>query len=396
MNCARSILLSLIFIAFVLMPQLGLIFNIENEREKFQNRSLARLPEINMQTLLSASFGKEVNEYIWDHLPLRQNFLKADHYIDYHIFKDSPVLDQVLLGRDDWLFLYPAVMKWPQKNSRQVEKFTALARKADTIRTQTGKEIYILPSPSKASIYPEFLFDYHFKTYWQHADILQSSLEKAAAQTKSLMALWSAFHNEKERLLRERTNSMPSSARYLFRPRDRHFSWETAVLQAKNIINSLMPGQWDDKLYAPYFSPYQNSGSEMEKRFMKIDLPEPYQTFFKEKYLRALTITIENTPVAMTKGTRETFLVGNNRFTQPLPKKVVVIHDSFFDQSRFLLAPYFQETVYMHWRVSRNFPFLMNEIKSADIVIIQSVEDRWHVRYARLERILQELATSGQ
>ena len=96
-------------------------------------------------------------------------------------------------------------------------------------------------------------------------------------------------------------------------------------------------------------------------------------------------------PVAMTNRFHETFSVGKNPFIEPLAKKVVVIHDSFFDQSRFLLAPYFKESIFMHWMVFKNFRFFMNAIRKADILILQSVEDRWQVRYERLERILTEL-----
>ena len=160
-----------------------------------------------------------MNEYIWDHLPLRTNLLKADHWIDYHIFNDSPVLDKVLIGRDDWLFFYPAVMEWPQKNSQQVEKFIALAQKATAVQKKTGKEIILIPSPSKTSIYPEFLPDYHQNAYRQNAAQFHERLDMVAPDTKSLLLLWKPFQNEKERLLQERTkwhigtkqNSLPVS-----------------------------------------------------------------------------------------------------------------------------------------------------------------------------------------
>ena len=393
MKHKRSIFLSITFLLFLALPQFGILFNLDSEREELQNRALNSLPKMNMKSLLSASFGKELNDYIWDHLPLRSRLLQADHWIDYHIFNDSPIPDKVIMGRDQWLFFYPSVMDYPQKSAQQVETFVALARKVTELQRRIGTEIIIIPSPAKASIYPEFLPDYHQKEYVKHASIFHERLEAAASDVKSLLLLWAPFRNEKERLLRSKqTNpSITWGTHYLFRPRDRHYSWETSIFQAKKIIDKIAPGRWQDNIYDDYFTQYKYEKSEMESRFMKIHLPELYTTLLTKKYLEAFSITQKIYPVEMTNRSKVTFTTGINPIIKPLTKRVVVIHDSFFDKSMFLMAPYFKESVYMHWRLSDNFPLFMKTVKKADILIIQSVEGRWYWGFQVLMRILREL-----
>lgn len=393
MRHKRSIFFSITFLVLLVLPQFGIFFKLNSQREELQNRTLRSLPKMNVISLLSTSFGKEFDEYIWDHLPLRSRFLRASHWIDYHIFNDSPIPEKVLIGKDQWLFLYPSVMDWPKKNAQQVEKFVELARKATELQRTAGIEIIIIPSPAKASIYPEFLPGFHQKAYVEHASIFQEKLEAAASDAKSLLLLWTPFHTEKDRLLKSKQTNQSITWRthYLFRPRDRHFSWETSIFQTKKIVDRIAPGRWKDNIYDDYFTQYRYRNSEMANRFMKIYLPEPYTTLLTKKYMEAFHITKETYPVEVANRSIITFRVGINPTIEPLSKRVVVIHDSFFNKCKILLAPYLKESVYMHWYLSKNFYFFMETIRKADILIIQSVEGHWHLRYQLLGRILREL-----
>jgi hypothetical protein len=376
-----------------MLPQFEFFFNLNSEGEMLQNRPLHSFPKINIMSLMSASFARGLNEYIWDHLPLRENFLSFDHWIDYYIFNDSPIPEEVLLGKEEWLFLYPSVMDWPKKNAQEVEKFVKLSRIATELQRKTGKQILIIPSPSKASIYPEFLSNYHQKEYLKFASIFHKQLQTAALNTNSLFLLWEPFRNEKNRLLNNKQTSSPinSRTRFLFRPRDRHFNWETSVFQTKIIIDRIFPGAWNNNIYDNYFDQYKFQKSEMEKRFIKINLPEPYHTFLFENFMKEFQIVKEEYPVKKTKGNIVVFKAGITTDIKPLPKKLVVVHDSFFVQSQLLMAPYIKESTYMHWSISENFSFFMETIIKADILIIQSVEDAWSWRLDLLERILKEL-----
>jgi hypothetical protein len=392
----KYILLIIIFLIFILLPFFGGLLQVKGEGEALQNRRLNQLPEINIDSIRSGLFGKKFNEYVWDHLPLRSQLITVDHWIDYYVFRDSPVPDKVLLGRDGWLFLYSAVMEWPRENAEQVDFFVKLALDATGLQKKCGKQIFIVPSPNKASIYPEFLLDDNRSQYLHYSSIYRERLQAAAsAGAQSLLLLWEPFVLEKEKLLNgsELNKQFPDRLCYLFRPRDRHFSWETSLLQAQKVAEAIAPGKWNNSYYGAYFSEYKIEKSEMAKLYIKINLPEPYVTFDEIQYLNDLSIIKTDIPVEKTNGRIISFKInssnGQNNF---LPKRIVVIHDSFFDQSRFFLAPYFQESVFMNWNVMRNMPVFMNEIRKADILVIQSVEGHWSWRYPQLKYILDDLA----
>jgi len=395
MRNKATILIIVTFIGFLIFPHLGTLLHIQGEGENLENRRLKPFPELNMKTIFSPSVGEELNDYVWDHLPLRTQLIEADHWMDYYIFKDSPVPDQVLIGRNGWLFFYPSVMTLPKEYADNVDKFVRAARKATRIGKKSGIEILIVPSPSKASIYPEYLTAHHREMYSTYEEMFQNHLEKAASSdTPSLLLLWEPFRKEKNRLLHEKhCEENQKSTCYLFRPKDRHFDWETAILQAKKIVERVAPGKWEDDIYKQYLTPYEDKPSEMERRFIRIDLPEPYIDFMAPEFLTSHSIRFKSVPVEGTARNKEVFTVDTNSGTDPMGKRVVVIHDSFFEKSKFFITPYFKETIFMHWSLSANMSSFLATVRSADILIIQGVDDSWYATYRvnRLQLIFNAL-----
>ena len=389
-----AVFLSVMFIVLLLLPQFGLLLNMRDEGENIQNRIPAQFPAVSSASLLSALFSERLNEYVWDHLPLRSRLLSADHWIDYYVFKDSPVPEQVLLGRNGWLFFYYSVMIWPRKNAQIVEQFIALARRAQSIQKKTGMEIIIMPSPSKASIYPEFLTDYQQSEYTPYASAFHDQLVmEASSDVTTLLLLWDAFRQKKARLLDEKFEcaGIDKGACYLFHPRSRHFGWETAIYQAELIVDRMAPGIWRNDFYEPFLTKVNFRASEMQQRFIKIDLPESYIDFRINEFLGEHEVSKTTRTIEKTDYRAIYFETKDNATIRPVPKRVVVIHDSFMNKSMYLLIPYFQEMIFMHWNISDNKAFFSETIREADILLIEAVEGFWHFKLNILGRIIEEL-----
>ncbi|MEN8155160.1 MAG: hypothetical protein ABFR75_14175 [Acidobacteriota bacterium] len=395
MKKKSSILIIFFFILFLLLPQIGKLFNIKGEGKNLENRTLASFPEINRNSLFSASFGKKMNEYIWDHFPLRSILLKMDHWIDYHVFRDSPVPEKVILGKKEWLFLSNPIDNLVGKNAEKIDLFKFVFSNTLKAQKKSNIRIIILPSPSKASIYPEFLPEQYKDKHLQEHNIFEKSLNKISSKNKSLLLLWETFRKRKKQLLTKRSsNRIEKRTRYLFQPRDRHFHWETSLLQSKKVIDTIAPGKWKKDMFSSYFSGYKFKESELAKGFLKIRLMEPYKEIYLKEMFKAFNFKIEFKTFSDSKHKYFVFRSDiSNKFT-PLKKKLVVIHDSFFEQSKFFIAPFFTRSTFLHWRFFKNSKLFMKIVRDADILVIQSVEGRWHLRLFKLNKILKSLKRS--
>ena len=388
-----SIFIVAMFSIFILLPQLGLFFEIDNEGVAFENRKLRDFPSITMEFFIEASIGEKINNYVWDHMPMRSVFLRADHWIDYHVFADSPVPEKVLLGKGRWLYLYPSVMIWPEKNNQSVKNFIDIAMRFKEIGKKNSVDYVFIISPSKASIYPEHLRDRNRLKFNRSFLEFQEKLQELEQNANNIVLLWKSFVEEKKRLLEIHKNvsSGVDGTQYLFRSRDRHFSWEAAIFQSKQIVERLVREDWKDSNLSNYFTGYELERSELEKRFLKINLPEPYQTFFGGKYMRDMGLEREVRSIGKGQANLVVYSAKGGNQIIPSEKKLLVIHDSFLAKSSFFIAPYFRESVFMHWSTLDDIKLFSEEAASADILVMQSVEGHLHFRLATIENILVEL-----
>jgi len=384
-----SISFSLIFVLWLLLPHISPIFKFKAQDKYFQNRYLYSLPKIEIASILSSSFGKDMDKYIWDHLLFRAFFLEVDHWIDYHVFNDSPLPELITIGKDGWLFYYPAITTHPKINLEQVGRFAESVRLAGILEKQLGLDILFLVSPIKPSIYPEFISDAGLKYFNLYFPKFQRRLEDIASDTDDILLLWDSFRMERDRLFRQ--NDLDSEntgkSRYLFSPKGEHYDWDLSIFQAKCIVEKLAPGKWRDNLYDDYLTPYRLEQSEMAK-LLNIYLPEPARSFNSDKFFKSFAINV-------VKGESEglhIYTTGKNPYIDPVPLRIMFIHDSFMQKSYPFLLPYFKESIFINWSsIDKLFTPALNEIRSVDILVIQRIDESWFNRYDILERILKEL-----
>ncbi len=133
------------FLIFIfLMPVLHAVFK-DLEFSELENRNLAKRPVLQVEKALDGSFGKEVEAYLADQFPFRNQFLSLKLYTDFAIGKRES--NGVFIGKEGRLlqdFKRPD-LELLEKNARYINDF------AEEIKT------WFLLAPTATSIYKECL-----------------------------------------------------------------------------------------------------------------------------------------------------------------------------------------------------------------------------------------------
>ena len=377
-----------IFFSMVLMSQLlavGMSFN----SKAIENRKLKGWPVHSLSDVFHLDIGKKLAGYWRDREPLRPAYISLNNYLVYHLLSDSPS-KKLTIGKNGWLFLRMTIDKWPCDKKANPKKVLPSFDKFIKVVKSMNKQALVVISPSKASIYPEFLPDKMLAKYRNCAVPRKHAYAKHMKNHPNYLELWSIFEKEKKRLLQQPANNwMASRLQYLYRPRDRHWSWETGQLQAQKIVEKISPGISFHPLPIFSLTNYMAEQSELAKRFLAFHLPEPKVPF------QLINQSFKNLNVKIAFKNNKGLLLKECRSRNPNtdPRKVTVIHDSFMNHSTLFIANYFKESYFIHWNVlhkqtNRSLPFILK----SDVIVLQTVEGRKQVRKRHLKRLLKELS----
>ena len=163
--------------------------------------------------------------------------------------------------------------------------------------------------------------------------------------------------------------------RYLFRPRDRHWAIEGGRLQAASILRRVSK---TPLRLLPARDVITNRESELSRVYLKLGLMEAYRAHPNRK------------PHVHRTGSND-FLVYTNEKPRD-PRRLVVLRDSFLNDSVEFIADHFARTDFIHWRLGPRWPDSVREsLDEADIVVMQTSESRRHTRLASTKTIVELL-----
>ena len=127
-----------------------------------EQRMLETFPEISMANLDEC--GEQIESYINDHSPMRDNLVALNAGIDYHLFQatDTPT---ITLGKDGWLFYagQNSTEDYRGLGGRSEEWHQQVAELMNTVDARLsarGIEFVVLLAPNKERIYGEYMPDY--------------------------------------------------------------------------------------------------------------------------------------------------------------------------------------------------------------------------------------------
>ena len=123
-----------------------------------ENRLPAEMPVLADENGLNFSFPAQYEDWLNDHIALRKLFITE--YANMLRFMGTSPQDQVILGRDGWLFFRKTLDDYTGENAFSGDEIARIALMLDTIdatlRAQ-GSCLIVAIAPNKASIYPEYM-----------------------------------------------------------------------------------------------------------------------------------------------------------------------------------------------------------------------------------------------
>lgn len=153
----------LLFAVGICLPQLFWFFlSGVVDTENHEKRELAQRPDLTLSGY--ASFPERYEAYFNDHLPFRNQLIELNACIDYSVFHQSSN-DQVLLGKDHWLFYDnredgDPVSAYLGRNLFSEEQLESIAENCLATRDYLaglGTEFVLFIPPNKERVYAEMM-----------------------------------------------------------------------------------------------------------------------------------------------------------------------------------------------------------------------------------------------
>jgi len=345
---------------------------------EFENRALSKTPALSLASILDTNMYREITAYYIDRVPLREQAVTADAWIDFYIVGETPNSAEVVVGDVGWLYNPHNFDETCTEDLPVVEQVVENADLLMAVLAGSGRRVAFTVIPQKRTIVPEHLGDLTIR---------------AACAENNAARLWAALladpppgYVDTWGVLMERA----SAGEDVYFRDDTHWSYLGAARGAEAIIEQIMPGLWsDDDLV--FGETRERVGNLV--RQMGLEFEESYVSMVVERN----GVEIESSRVALTNGTPvvlvyETQIVGD---AVVIPGKTVVLGDSFmWFTAEEHLAPYSETLLSMSWRSLRSEgpaddfevepivegeEWLLEQLAEAETIVVQTVEFRaWH------------------
>lgn len=377
MSRVVSSLLLFLFAALICAPAIAWALGVKGGGTALQNRNLTSRPALTFAKVWDGSFGKEFPNFVWDHIPLRDKALKMDHELDFYVFRDSPSRD-AFFGLDGFTWRRERVLAGIRAGGGEVADVKKALDKIEKAFADAGVSVRIVLSPTKASIYREYLPDRYRQEYERIADPVEQFYRERAKTHPAIIDLWTPILEEKARLL-----ALPESAlarpemRFLWRKNDDHWNIEAGRIQAREIVRSIDPTLWEESKAPVFTGEFNVRESELSRLYFKLDIKEPYQTFTTSPLVN---VKLKRTSL---KGARNPVVTATALPTPthtPRNETVLVIRDSMLSEHHGCTAdggfqtisPFFAKTMFVHWETLQTAHALLKpRLRGVDHVVLQ-------------------------
>lgn len=226
-----------LFVLIFILP--SLVFGVFNDKIPFVNyeqRELAQKPDLTVAAI--AEYPSDFENYYNDNLPFRTQLIETNTYLNYRIFRKSPV-DQVIIGKDGWLFYDSAVKNdgdtmadYYGKNFYSEANLKQLAAHLVSVRdklAKKGKEFVIFITQNKVSVYGQ--------------EFLPDSYERGSGKTRADQVVEYLKHNTDLRVVYSKDAIIPAKEKYpqydFYYKYDTHWNSLGAYMGASLLLNEL-------------------------------------------------------------------------------------------------------------------------------------------------------------
>ncbi|MBF0319383.1 MAG: hypothetical protein HQL01_06230 [Nitrospirae bacterium] len=359
--CNPNVFISLLFILFISLPLLSCFLMITYNVNISEQRSLAPNPKLSLKNI--DKFPAEYTQYFDDNFGFRDMLIRWNNRFKATIIKSSPIHDQVIFGRDGWLYMSAIKTLEDYRGNSPYAKEELIGIKSTLMARQKwllerGINYYLLIPPNKETIYQEYLPDY---------------INKVGAKTKIDQIIDFLGDNTTFKIIDLRDTLIKAKNKgRLYYKTDTHWNYLGAFLGYQKVINTL--GKDYPRLQPMDISGFRvhngiKSGGDLYRLLSVSDL-------FTDDELKLLPVN----PYRSRDGKPGNYIHTYRTPVNPLIvrevddarlPKIVVFRDSFFMHPLNFFAEHFRRSVFV-WTM--NFDTDIIEKEQPDIVMTELVE----------------------
>ncbi len=340
---------------------------------EMENRNPNQFPAVESpRNLIDSSWWSDVSGALEDRVPFRQQMVSLNRKINPP--RSGDFIDQkVVEGKEGWLFFSKSIAEdWGTIEETQ--------RALDLMETYfqeqaSDADLFILVTPNKSVIYPEML-----------SDETQTAFAQSATQ-RAMIQQWFADRSFEYRIdaWSALTEHKEQTAELLYEKGGSHFNSAGAMVTARELINAIQPGLWNDNEQRVIWS--QQELPDISKLIgdwdrtelitrIQIDRPtaelvELYENDVlvdNPSYLMIESLDYYGTKHARSQSTSDTPAHGL------IEGQTVVIYDSYIGLYLLpTLAQFFEDVRFVHIGTT-DAAGLRSFLESADRVIYQTAE----------------------
>lgn len=153
----RNLIISIVFISLISFPFFNSKFALIKDIENTENRQPAAKPNFDINHL--DYYPSKFDKYYSDNFTVRQRLIKYYNQLNLVLFKKSPVPDQVIIGKNGWLFMAGnEVDSYRGKHRFEINEMENIRLELEYRQKyleERGCKFYFLAAPVKSNIYPE-------------------------------------------------------------------------------------------------------------------------------------------------------------------------------------------------------------------------------------------------
>ncbi len=354
MRCEQRHFYGIYFLLLIGTPALGFLLGWGGDQ--IENRRLVEFPVFSWRGLLNSDYLQALNRYLTDHVPFRAEAVALDARCDLLLFKDSPN-PKVEIGRDGWLFLSETVFTPPWTRDVRLEAARRVL-KIQRIVEQAGRTFVFLPAPNKEALYPEKLLRLGRRE--EFGEPLRREIRDLLFGTpdRARIDMWTILEEAKK-----------ASAHYLYRPMDQHWTDGVSLLAAREIIETLRPGLWEEDAA-------KSAGTVRREGALSRMIGLPANDVQEEFSVRRPGVQVAVVADKVPHGPTVCEALGERPVIE---EEALVFHDSFLAQAKLKLAPYFRRSTFIHWRGFETLPqggseYLRRYLALFHVIVLQTFE----------------------
>lgn len=197
---------------------------IDNQVAYYENRTLAATPSFTAQELIAGSYNDQIETWLTDHMPLREQLLTFHTWLDINLF-GQPVVNEVIVG--DILLPYNNFGEWDLDYLTPLaQDSVALQLQIPTLLEDWGGVYCYVGIPLQNTYFNSAYPDYTAGRGWHIEGMRQAFALEANAQGLPFLDMMTVFEDM----------GMPD---YLYAKSDHHYSYYGAFVTYQSIMDYL-------------------------------------------------------------------------------------------------------------------------------------------------------------